>query len=537
MNIQMSPEQAKDRLSNFRDKNFRQFQESAVRFATESDKKIRVIDAPTGSGKTLIGMVAGVIMGECSYLCSTRMLQSQIAQDFAESKVLWGRANYICLLDKTKNCDQCSATKTNPCQMAHRCLYKVAKKQALDSPLRTLNYSYLLAEIQFAGRFSGTPFTVIDECDALESVLINTVQLSFTERSLFRLGLQDGPSRKTVTAKDGIQSWREFGTEALNRSGAICKKLSLEIDSFERIEEDYHFSKLKELAHFTHMNERCQTFLNNVDQTWVLEQTERQGSRQAVTTFRPLWLTEELASKFLWSHSDSFLLMSATVLPKIILAKTLGLDVDEIDWMTIPSSFPIERRPIHVWPVAEVTNKKLDEAVPKIVDAVRKILSWHPNEKGLIQGVSYSLCKRIFDGVNSNRLVTHNSGDRQDILDTFVATDDNTVMLSPSMERGVSLDGSKCAFIICVKAPYLSLMDRIVSQRLYSSSVGQVWYRASMMMAIVQSCGRGMRSKDDHCICYLIDSKINEVYMKHPSLWPDWFKEAVTWDENKLLED
>jgi len=534
MNINCSPDEAKAQLSHFRDKPWRKHQEETVEFVMNSSRKFRVVSMPTGGGKSLIGMTCGIMAGTTNYLCSTKILQTQLVQDFDLAKSLWGRGNYICLLDKSKNCDQCSSTESHPCQVASSCLYRIAKQKALDSSLRILNYSYFLIETQHVGRFSGTPLTVIDEVDALEGNLINHIALQFTERSLFRLGIQEGPSRKTVTAKDGLESWQEFGREAMKRSEGIAATISKEIDSFDKITEDWQFQKLRERDHFYHLYERSKMFIDNVDRDWIMEYQERQGSRQAVTTFRPLWITNELAESFLWSKADNFLLMSATLLPKPIFCKTLGLDPDEVDWMDVSSTFPIERRPIHIWPVANVTNKTLDDAVPKLVKGIDEILKLHPKSHGLVQGVSYSLCKRVSDALQSDRVKIHTSQDRQEVLDEFMNSNSNSVLLSPSMERGVSLEGSKCEFIIWIKAPYLSLVDRVVSQRLYSSNVGQLWYRSSMMLAVVQGCGRGMRSKDDFCVSYLIDSQINKVYMASPSLWPKWYRDAITWDENGL---
>jgi len=532
-----SPEEAKSRLSKFRDSRFRLHQQETIEFVMSSDKKFRVVAMPTGGGKSLIGMTCGVMAGQANYLCSTKILQTQLVQDFSEARSLWGRGNYECLLDKSKFCDQCASTESNPCQYSDLCIYRVEKQKAIQSSLRILNYSYFLVETQFSGRFSGTPLTIIDEVDALESTLIGHIALSFTERSLFRLGMESGPTRKTVTAKDGLDSWQEFGTEAMRRSLAISETISKEIDSFDKITEDWQFQKLRERDHYYHLFERSQMFINNVDRDWIMEYQERSGSRQAVTTFRPLWITNELAESFLWSKSSNFLLMSATLLPKPVFCKTLGLDPDEVDWMSVPSTFPIERRPINIWPVANVTNKTLDDAVPKLASGIKHIFSLHPNSHGLIQGVSYSLCKRVADELQSDRIKIHTPQDRQAVLDEFMGTKDNTVLMSPSMERGVSLEGSKCEFVIWLKAPYLSLMDRVVSQRLYSGNIGKLWYRSAMMLSVVQGCGRGMRSKDDFCVCYLIDHQINKVYMENPSLWPDWFRDAITWSDSPFMED
>jgi len=525
-----TPTEAKLRLLKFSTHPFRVHQEETINFVIQSSRKFRVVAMPTGGGKSLIGMTCGVMAGQANYLCSTKILQTQLVSDFPEARSLWGRSNYVCLLDKSKFCDQCASTESNPCQYSNSCIYRVEKQKALESSLRILNYSYFLTETQYAGRFSSTPLTIIDEVDALESTLIGHIALSFTERSLFRLGMESGPSRKTVTAKDGLESWREFGLEAMKRSESIAATISKEIDSYDKITEDWQFQKLRERDHYYHLYERSKMFIDNVDRDWIMEFQERSGSRQAITTFRPLWITPQLAESFLWSKSDNFLLMSATLLPKPVFCKTLGLDPDEVDWISVPSTFPIDRRHINIWPVANVTNKTLDDAVPKLADGINKIFDLHPKSHGLIQGVSYSLCKRVADELKSDRVKIHTPQDRQSVLDEFMLSDSNSVLISPSMERGVSLEGSKCEFVIWLKAPFLSIGDRVVSQRLYSGSIGKLWYRASMMLSVVQGCGRGMRSKSDHCVCYLIDWQINKAYMENPSLWPDWFREAVSWE-------
>jgi len=537
MQIRCTADEAKQQLSSFRDKNWRVNQKEVIDFAMNSNKKFRVVSMPTGGGKSLIGMTCGIMAGISNYLCSTKILQTQLAKDFPEAKSLWGRNNYECLLDRTKSCDQCSSMESNPCQYSGSCIYRVEKQKTIASQLRILNYSYFLAETQFSGKFAGTPLTVIDEVDALESTLIDHISLQFTERSLFRLGIESGPSRKTVTAKDGLDSWKEFGVEAMKRSLEISSNISKEIENYDKIIEDWQFQKLRERDYFFHLYERSKMFIENVGPDWIMETQERQGSKQAITTFRPLWITPALSEAFLWSKAENFLLMSATLLPRMVFCKTLGIDIDDVDWMDTPSTFPIERRPVNVWPVANVTNKTIDEAVPMLSTGINKIFNLHPHSHGLIQGVSYSLCKRVADELKSDRVKIHTPQDRQMVLDEFMGTEDNTVLMSPSMERGVSLGGSKCEFIIWIKAPYLSLMDRVTSQRLYSSPIGKLWYRSVMMLAIVQGCGRGMRSVDDHCVSYLIDSQINKVYMENPSLWPDWFRDAIGWDENILMDE
>lgn len=535
MDAVYTPEEAKDRLSNFRDKSFRPFQREAIEWAMESEKKYRILEAPMGAGKSLLGITCGVMANKSTYLCGTKYLQQQIINDFPESTSLWGRGNYPCLLNNERTCDQCVSTKINPCPLKRECYYKIAKQKAIESNLRVLNFSYFLSETAYAGRFRGNPLTIVDESDSLEGVLVGQISLQFSERALYRLGLQSGPERLTATSKMGIEPWIEFGQHALYKSRSIAKSLQTEIDSWETIESDHQLQTIKEKDYFVHLSERCEIFLNNIDKSWILQKTERQGSKQGMLTFRPTWISEELAYDAIWKYSDNWILMSATFPPKSVLAKTLGIPEDEIDYKALPSTFPIENRPINIWPVANLNNKTLDGELPKLIKGIKKILDIHKGEKGVCHTVSYKLAKQIHDGINSPRLIIHTPFDRQDVIDEFIENDDDSVLLSPSVERGVNLPYDKCRFVICAKMSFANLGDAVVSRRLHSGPIGQLWYLSTAMLNIMQSCGRGVRAADDFCVAYLIDQQIERVYQQYPSLWPSWFREAETWESNELI--
>ncbi len=93
---------AKDKFSNFNGKDFRKGQSEAIQHIIESDRKITVVCAPTGSGKSLIGMTSGMMHDRFAYLCSTKHLQGQITHDFPEARFMFGRVNFGCNQDPKK---------------------------------------------------------------------------------------------------------------------------------------------------------------------------------------------------------------------------------------------------------------------------------------------------------------------------------------------------------------------------------------------------------------------------------------------------
>jgi Rad3-related DNA helicase len=544
MNILMTPEEAKGKLIKFRDRPYRQHQKETIEYITNATRKFKIIRAPCGSGKSLIAMASGIMVGSLTYLVGSRFLQTQIAGDFENAIVMWGRSNYRCSMDTSRTCDECLATESHPCERG--CPYKAAKQKAIDAQYKVLNFAYYIAETRFAGRFSGAQFSVVDEADSLSDTLIQNVSLVFTERSLFRLGLQDGPAYKTATAKGGLDSWKEFGQEAKGRSIQIASTINQEIESMDNSDPDNKLRKIREMKHFIHISEQCDTFLSSVDTDWKMEEVPRSGSRQGRLEFKPVWITPELSHEFMFKHSDSWTLLSATYPPLPVLCRQLGIDIDDVEGgkiYDVPSTFDPERAPVYLWPVASLSAARMDTETPKIIKAVKKILKRHPGVRGLLHCVSYKLGNEIIKGVNSPRLIMHTSENRHEIIGGFAdkgesALPPDACLISPSAERGLDFADDLCRFIIICKSPYKYLGDKIVNSRVYGSGkIGKVWYDADAMTTIEQMAGRGVRSNSDHCSIYLLDEKINELYTSTPSLWSQNFRNQISWAENELLDD
>ncbi|HHT9139155.1 MAG TPA: helicase C-terminal domain-containing protein, partial [Candidatus Wunengus sp. YC60] len=535
---------AKDRLSNFKDKPWRMYQPETVNYIMEATKPIVIVRAPCGAGKSLDAMVCGVMNGEVTYIVNSKFLQAQVIGDFPESVSILGRNNYQCSMEPSRSCDECLATESNPCERG--CPYKIAKQKCVDASYRILNSAYWLAETRFAGKFSGSSLTILDEADAFSDVLVQNIALVFTERSLYQLGLESGPKFKTVTAKDGLSSWKDFGQAALYKSTELFKSLNKEIEDMDNSDPDAKLRKIREMKHFVSISEQCEVFLSSVDTEWRMEEIPRYGSRQGQLIFRPIWVTPELSRSFLLKHSERFVLLSATYPPLPVLCRQLGIDIDDVEGgqiYDVPTTFPPENAPVYVWPVASLSADRMEAETPKIVKAIKKILKRHPGQRGLIHCVSYKLGQEILKGVNSPRLIMHTSENRQEIINGFADSEStlhakDAVLLSPSAERGIDLKGKLCDFIIIVKCPFKNLMDKVTQSRLHASGeIGKLWYISDAFCQIEQMSGRGVRSDKDTCSIYLIDQKIEDIYTSRPSLWSKNYRNQISWDSNQLLDD
>lgn len=528
-------EAAKNELSHYRSSPFRQYQKEAIEYVLESDKKFIFLEAPTGSGKSIIGIISAMCKNGANYSVHSKTLQHQITRDFPEAKSLFGRANYECTHNPDLTCAECFHTKDLPCEYKkENCLYEIQKSKVLTSRLRILNYDYLLSECNYIGKFSvlkdpAKNFNVLDEADSVENTLINFVTLTFTSYGLSRLGLKNEIEELKHTSKDKeklLSSWKLFAELAMERAQEIKKSLDIKVANFRSPLTHDNIRTLKDRTSIVRMMEKIKLFLGSVDETWLYD-----DSQEDRYVFRPLWLNEEIANQFMWRHSNKWLLMSASFLPIHIECKRLGIPLDETDYKVLPSTFPVSRRPIHIEETANLTGKTMAEETPKLIARIDKIIKSKPTEKGLIHAVSFKLANEIYRGIDSDRLIIHDSANRQDKLEFFMESKDPLVLISPSMERGVSLSMDLCRFIIIAKCPFLSLAEKITAARLYSSGkIGHMWYVATAMTTVLQMCGRGVRSKDDACETWILDAQFKRIYQQYPSFLPPWWKDAVEWE-------
>ena len=184
--------------------------------------------------------------------------------------------------------------------------------------------------------------------------MINFVALTFTDYHLTRLGIADHAETLKQTSKfkdELLSSWITFATAAKKSCVAIVCNLERKVDGMSKPYSTSDIKIMKDLTRMKRLLEKINLFLNNVDATWLLDTSDNKYA------FRPLWMTPDLAEMFLWKHAKRWVLMSASFLPIHLEAKRLGIDMIEVDYKCLPSTFSVNRRPIHVEAAASLTSK------------------------------------------------------------------------------------------------------------------------------------------------------------------------------------
>lgn len=504
----------KDQFRNFAGKTFRTHQEDAIQFAIESDKPIVVIKAPTGSGKSLIGSCIAATTQKSTYLVHSKQLQTQLNIDFPEFELMQGRNNFKCLQNGFP-ADKCIHS-INGFKCSHKaaafgrnelqpCPYEKRKIEVAAAPWQLLNYPYFLFEANYVGKFSDRELIICDEGDLVEGLLLDFVQLQipFGILKKLKIGL---PKYKTTKAENGIESWKQWAEWSL---GPISRALNSAED-------------LSEKRRYQSLMTRMTILKDNVDHTWIMQEDDNR------VTFKPIWMSKQLSQEFFFKHAPKFVFMSATFPPAEIMGQLLGRDPGDFDYFEVPSNFPVSHRQVMVRSEVQLNKESMetDLARNKVCEQVVDILADHVDEKGIIHTHSYQIAGWIMD-LGLDRLITHDSSDREEVLEHFKKSEDRLVLVSPSMERGVDLPYDDCRFAIIVKCPFPYLGDKFISSRAYSGSIGNLWYKSITAQDIVQACGRGVRHADDWCATYCLDGKIQRLIIDNRRLFPEYFLEAV----------
>lgn len=542
-------EKLKSQLDHFAKLPFRKGQVDGIKFITESERKIKVLCAPTGLGKSLCGILAGMANTRFCYLCSSKQLQTQIEEEFPEVKVMWGRNNFPCTAFPGIMADDCPYAGISLMAMSdedpkkniirackRQCPYEIQKQAVLKHPYQVLNYSYALAEFNFVGRFPsdpdpdsgdyGYPIIICDEADTIEGQLSNFILLSISKYMLEKMDVP-APGRKTAGAKDSLETWKEWADET---EGLVSGRHNHAQHMVETLEPDNpEFKKWsRELKTLKGLVFKLSVFSDSMDETWLYDEVkDLQGNIQR-WEFKPTYLSPALVEQFFLRHGKSFVFMSATFPPAKILAKLLGLNIGDIDYAELPSEFPVENRQVILSNVADLSYKTFNRDVPKAITEIKRILAKHSDQKGLIHTVSYKLNKAVMEGVNDVRLITHvNAEGKMEKLEVFLNSKRPLVFVSPSSTRGLDLPGDLCRFVIICKAPFQSLGDKLVNARVYGSKIGNLWYRSDAAQEIIQGCGRAVRSKDDWAKAYILDVQACNIILKHRKLFPRYWMDAV----------
>lgn len=522
------------------DKAIRAKQEASLEWAAEQSAKYLILQAPVGSGKSLIGMTLSRYLsmdgrGSSYLLTPQKVLQKQYETSFSNDHVvsLYGKQNFSCQ-GKGTTCDIGSVVKPK-CQ---GCPYTAAMQLAMQEPNLVLNYKLALLLFSYHPKFGeGSPkrkLMVLDECHVLEQHLVDFDAIEISRRFVEgKLGMKWKIMRTmpevvewvTLEYYDKLQSY--FGTlesQILPILAGTRKPSAADVKLVK------HYNSVGD--HLAEMEFITHTPLDTLAANRVLIK------EPIAYRFKSIYGRGNF--KIIDGRAERYLFMSGTV-DRDGFCRDVGIPPEDAAFFSVDSEIPVTNRPVHFIPVMRV-NAEWDKPERKddrenLITTIKTIIDLHENDSGVIHTGNFKLAEWVVSQLGSHakangiKLVHHNpseeeSGDRNHAIEdymTVAGSGKRAILISPSVTEGLDLAEDLGRFSITVKVPFGNLGDDWIKTRMELSGE---WYRRQAVYHVLQASGRVVRSSTDKGSTYILDENWQRLMNSSLKLIPEWWRDA-----------
>ena len=525
-------------------------------FYQENYKNV-IINSPTGSGKSVIGLIVSMCAVEHSQNKRAWILMHQNVLmnnyfDLVENKDefvrLKGASNYSC--DVLKSYDYMDATadscifdklkdiespETSICSF---CDYKNTRRAMHNEKFLVSNYSYFLIQMLYAKannpeyKLHKAAINVFDESHIINETFSSHMAV-FVSPKRFQYLLDDLFAANLSDVQTSISHW-QLNWDSINDSNYkvfltdISKAYLILHAHYDKLAKKHFRTKEFDL-YLTNdrLQKKYKDYFCKIDDLFKYEYDHIfDKSDNNDISIKPIFI-KDMIHNILFAEKNLF--MSATNSP-YLLEQQLNLPSSETKFINVKSSFPIENKKVYFLNIADFNMSNLKE--PKIekemLSNIMKVVNLHKerNEKGIIITPSFKMASLIGDtlrrSLSRSQIFEHIQGDPSEkYIDLFSKSKGFGVLLSPSIWEGISLDDDLSRWQVIVKAPFGSLGDKRVA---YIAKNYPKIYRLETLLKVIQGIGRSVRSKDDYATSYLLDGHLKKLFDSDMNVWAEQFE-------------
>jgi len=472
--------------------------------------QVIVINSPVGSGKSLIAMTISAwraALGESTANVLHRVaLQDQYEVAFPDTPVLRGKGRYICHQGGTCH-DEYAAVG----EYCSGCPYQSSLEAVTESDVALFNYQSYIFNRLFKQNL------ILDEGHVTAGIVGDMFSLTLWQTK------HKYPQKMNTHGEVAI--WLERELKNIERSLDELMKYVR-----DNPEEDFK-EEIAGLKASKSTYGRVLGGLQRAPVDFFIEKIEGEyrGKPTAGLRVRPVTLAE--LPPMLWPRTTKkIVIMSATFVPQDL--GLLGLRDRTTKLLESDSPIPVANRRIIVDNPYNMSYKYQEENLPKMVEHLMGIFSKHPDKKGMVH-IPYSWRERLKPLMNSDRLMWHDSHNKEDVLKTFKQSSKPTIMMASGFQEGVDLRGEEFGFQVISKIMWPSKQDKL-NEMLYREDIDRMIWETCR--SVIQQAGRICRGPDDYGITYVVDGAMGNVKKKRRGLyqqgakyWPTYFKESLEW--------
>ena len=506
-----------------------------------SGKRYCLLNLPTGTGKSFISVAMfanwykNFVNSSAKFdiLTNSKILQQQYLKDFEFINNYKGRSNYYCEkydTDCGNGKELCRVLKS-PCDS---CPYDIAKNKWLVGNIGLTNFHLFntlsLYQTDVLKRRESNVL-IIDESHDFESVYSDFLSTKISAKTLKKCGFNlkelETIDDKFISKIKYLDKYLEF----LERK--LIPMLKDKQNQFEieiknsspkkKVELGNYMQNIEgKLLSFKHLFESHKNDPENIVLDIFINKNDKMYSGTELTT-QHVWVYEYI-HEYVWKHYDHIIFMSASILDKKMFSFINGLEDELTSYYEIPTPFPVNNRKIYYLKVGKMSWSSKEETFQKQIPWIKKILAKYKNSKGIIHTTNYEITDWLKTNLVDERLLFHDTDDRNDILEKHLSSTTPTVLVSPSMMSGIDLKDDLARFQILLKVPYPNISSNKIKSRQKTNSE---WYTFKTIMDILQTYGRAVRSDTDYADMFILDSNFSDVLKYNSDKIPNYLLEAI----------
>jgi len=504
--------------SNFRYPTFRPNQEPALdKISTflDDNEKFIIAEIPTGVGKSDIAMALAKSAGSAYVATSQNPLIDQYAKDFNTDpsfRFIKGRRNYPCDGGGFANCSEGAEDAYAACEHndpendpedaaehpeLFKCPYRRNRGKAMKSPVALTNLTYFaLMALSANSQWNMRGLAVIDEAHNLANEVLGLVSFTIDDYDFRSLAI-DIKITDYFDPNITIVSIDKFFEFIYAAESAIKAYMDASVKG--RIVNDQ-----EQVKKMVDLQGKFQWFYKSIDENveWIVDLQANKRKNGYKLIARPIESSYFAQNIFFKKQAAQYLLQSATIINPKQYAKDLGIE----DYKYVEEGTPFniwKSRPIFLLNSGKMNRDSIDTTLPQAFIDINKVLLAYHGKRGLVHTTSYSLQSKLFLQFGDNpRCIFMTPENKIEAMEAF-HNNPEAVLFSPSLMEGFDGKGDILRFQILMRIPYPSLEDRRIKMKLERD---RDWYTYQTVQPLIQSVGRGMRSEDDWCDYYVVDS-------------------------------
>ena len=513
--------------------------------------KFFLLNLPVGTGKSHLALMITDWyrknvnkISRVDIITNSKILQDQYSETYDSIADLKGKENYEC---ESYSCSCAQGAEFNRLNKTscESCPYSYARENFISGGISLTNfYLYILYAIYNPKLMEnrGSNVLIVDEAHEFDDVMSNFISIKITENIIKKYKFSNEYEiMKKLNYVKSIEQYVDFLKFLSGEIISTAESMEAGLGSAGRnVRSDKRDLKISKLLKTKNVDVKMMQLITDLKQyqlkieiflkeykenpnNWVLETSYNEKTKQKELSLEPIWAYDYL-DKYVFSNYDMVFLMSGTILSKNLFCNLNGLDVQKAVYYSIPSPFNVKNRPIYYMPLGKMSYKNKEETFKRYIPYIKKLLDKYQGRKGIIHTNSFELSNWIKDNIKDPRLIFHDSSNKDEMLKLHKSSEEPTVIVSPSMDTGVSFDNDDARFQIIAKIPYPSLASQKNKLRQKNNPE---WYSWKTVSGIVQMSGRPVRSHLDYADTIILDGSFGDVIRYSSHLIPDWIQNAI----------